>query len=136
MLNYTPTEFKIQNSTSQFASRDRRERILAFPSEQVSEQLVLKEDHMFVTTNTMGDMPPGGSLGLYYNDTRYLSVYNLTIEGKEPVILSSSSEHNFMANLQLTNPALGLENGSTILPNTISLRRNRLMENGMRERIG
>jgi glycogen debranching enzyme len=109
---------------------------LASPSEQVSEQLVLKEDQMFVTTNTMGDMPPGGSLGLYYSDTRYLSVYTLTIEGKQPVLLSASSEHNFMANLQLTNPALGLENGNMILPNTISLRRNRLVENGMRERVG
>src|SRR5207253_7409298 len=58
------------------------------------------------------------------------------IEGKEPVLLSSSSEHNFMANLQLTNPALGLENGYTILPNTISLRRNRLVQGGMLERIG
>jgi glycogen debranching enzyme len=84
----------------------------------------------------MGDMPSGESLGLYHKDTRYLSLYCLTIEGKEPVLLSASSEHNFMANLQLTNPALGLENGYTILPNTISLRRNRLVQDGMRERIG
>src|SRR5436190_2527238 len=106
------------------------------PSEQVSEQLVLKEDQMFITTNAMGDMPQGDSLGLYFNDMRYLSLYALTIEGQQPVILSSSSEHNFMANLQLANPALGLENGYTILTNTISLRRNRLMHGGMRERIG
>ncbi len=104
--------------------------------DQVSEQLVLKEEGIFVTSNTLGDMPSGGSLGLYYNDTRYLSLYTLTLEGKEPVLLSASSEHNFMANLQLTNPALGLANGNTILPNTISLRRNRLMHSGMRERIG
>jgi glycogen debranching enzyme len=106
------------------------------PNEQVSEHIVLKENDVFVTSNAMGDMPSGDSLGLYYNDTRYLSLYTLTVEGKEPVLLSSSSEHNFMANLQLTNPALGLESGSTILPNTISLRRNRLVQNGMRERIG
>lgn len=109
---------------------------MASPTEQVSEHLVLKEDQVFVTTNAMGDMPSGESLGLYYKDTRYLSLYCLTIEGKEPVLLSSSSEHNFMANLQLTNPPLGLENGSTILPNSISLRRNRLVQHGMRERIG
>src|SRR5213595_176059 len=96
--------------------------------EQISDQLVLKEDQIFITTDTMGDMPTGGSLGLYYNDTRYLSLYSLSIEGKQPVLLSSSSEHNFMANMQLTNPALGLENGYTILPNTISLRRNRLVQ--------
>ncbi len=109
---------------------------MAAPTEQVSEHLVLKEDQIFVTSNSMGDMPSGDSLGLYYCDTRYLSIYMLTIEGQEPVLLSSSSEHNFMANLQLTNPALGLENGYTILPNTISLRRNRLVRGGMIERIG
>ena len=91
---------------------------------------------MFVTSNAQGDIPLGDSLGMYSNDTRYLSLYTLKMEGKEPVLLSSSSEHNFMANLQLTNPALGLENGSTILPNTVSVRRNRLVEGGMHERIG
>ncbi|HEX9988938.1 MAG TPA: amylo-alpha-1,6-glucosidase [Chloroflexia bacterium] len=106
------------------------------PIEPLSEQLALKGDQIFVTTNTSGDIPVGGSLGLYHNDTRYLSLYTLTIEGKEPVLLSASSEHNFMANLQLTNPPIGLEDGTTILPNTISLRRNRLMNGGMRERIG
>lgn len=105
-------------------------------AEPLSEQIVLKEDQIFVTTNTLGDIPLGDSLGLYYNDTRYLSVYTLTIENKEPVLLSASSEHNFMANLQLTNPALGLQGGTTILPNTVSVRRNRLLCGGMRERIG
>ncbi len=107
------------------------------PNEQVSGQLVLKEDDTFVTTNSQGDIPSGQSLGLYHNDTRYLSVYTMTIEGKEPVLLSASNEHNFMANLQLANPALGLPDGTTILPNTISIRRNRLVhDRGMRERIG
>src|SRR5688500_12975575 len=41
-----------------------------------------------------------------------------------------------MANIQLTNPALGLDGGQTILTNTLSLRRNRLLSGGMRERIG
>jgi glycogen debranching enzyme len=109
---------------------------LASPGDQISEQLVLKEDQVFITTNSMGDIPLGQSLGLYYCDTRYLSLYTLLIEGKEPVLLSASSEHNFMANLQLTNPPIGLEDGTAILPNTISLRRNRLMRDGMRERIG
>lgn len=102
----------------------------------VSDQIVLKEDRMFVTTDTCGDIHAGSSLGLYMNDTRYLSIYTLLIEGLEPVPLSSSSEHNFMANLQLTNPPLGLEDGTTVLPNSVSLRRNRLMQGGMRERIG
>lgn len=109
---------------------------LPAPNEQVSNYTVLKEDQIFITTNAMGDMPIGASLGLYYKDTRYLSLYTLTLEGKEPVLLSASSEHNFMANLQLANPALGLGDGSMVLPNTISLRRNRLVQGGVRERIG
>lgn len=101
------------------------------------DQLVLKEEGVFATSNLRGDMPLGQSTGLYAHDTRYLSLYYLTLEGREPVLLSASSEQNFVANLQLTNPPLGLENGSTILPNSVSLRRNRLMRDGsMRERIG
>ena len=100
------------------------------------DQIVLKEEGVFATSNLKGDMPLGQSMGLYSNDTRYLSLYYLTVEGLEPILLSASSEQNFIANLQLTNPPLGLENGSTILPNTVSLRRNRLMQGGMRERIG
>ena len=45
------------------------------PNEQISEQLVLKEDQIFVTTNDRGDIPLGNSLGLYHKDTRYLSLY-------------------------------------------------------------
>ena len=97
---------------------------------------MLKEEGVFATSNLRGDMPLGKSAGLYSNDTRYLSLYHLTVEGREPVLLSASSEQNFIANLQLTNPPLGLENGSAILPNSVSLRRNRLMRGGMRERIG
>ncbi len=98
---------------------------------------MLKEEGVFATSNLRGDMPLGQSTGLYAHDTRYLSLYTLSLEGQEPVLLSASSEQNFIANLQLTNPALGLENGSTILPNSVSLRRNRLMHGGgLRERIG
>jgi hypothetical protein len=41
---------------------------LAAPNEQVSGQLVLKEDETFVTTNPEGDIPLGQSLGLCYRD--------------------------------------------------------------------
>ena len=67
----------------------------------VADQLVLKEEGVFATSNLKGDIPLGESLGLYCNDTRYLSLYYLTLEGQDPVLLSASSEQNFIANLQL-----------------------------------
>src|SRR5689334_3523683 len=89
--------------------------------------LVLKEGGIFIVTDDRGDMGPGQRLGLYYNDTRYLSIYSLKIAGLPPTLLSSSCEQNFMANLQFTNPTIELPDGETILPHTISIRRNRFV---------
>lgn len=100
------------------------------------DKLVLRENEMFMVSDQRGDMGLGQRLGLYYHDTRYLSVYQLTLDGQSPTLLSSSCEQDFMANLQFTNPILAQAAGPDILPHTISLRRNRLVHDGLRERIG
>jgi glycogen debranching enzyme len=99
-------------------------------------KLVLREGDMFMVSDQRGDMAVGQTLGLYYHDTRYLSVYQLALNGQTPTLLSSSCEQDFMANLQFTNPTLAQEGKPDILPHTISLRRNRLVRDGLRERIG
>ncbi|HMA33701.1 MAG TPA: amylo-alpha-1,6-glucosidase [Chloroflexia bacterium] len=99
-------------------------------------KLVLREGDMFMVSDQRGDMAPGQTLGLYYNDTRYLSVFELALSGQAPTLLSSSCEQDFMANLQFTNPTLPRPAAPDVLPHTISLRRNRLVQDGLRERIG
>ena len=99
-------------------------------------KLVLRENEIFMVSDQAGDTAAGQTLGLYYHDTRYLSVYQLAINGQAPILLSSSCEQDFMANLQFTNPTLTQPAGRDVLPHTISLRRNRLVRDGLRERIG
>lgn len=99
---------------------------------------VLKEGQIFLVTDENGDIAALNveGQGLYYQDTRFLSVYELTVQGEKPQLLSSGGEHNFMTNLQLTNPPLALEDGTPVLPRSISIRRNRFIHDGLHERIG
>src|SRR6476646_5054381 len=99
-------------------------------------KLVLREGDMFVVSDPRGDMAVGQTLGFFYRDMRYLSVYHLALDDQAPTLLSSSAEQDFMANLQFTNPTLSREEEPDVLPHTISLRRNRLVRDGLRERIG
>jgi glycogen debranching enzyme len=100
-------------------------------------QIVLREGNVFMVADPRGDMALGDRRGLYAHDTRYLSVYHLTVNGENPTLLSSSCEQDFMANLQFTNPLLpGVDGASDVLPHSVSIRRNQLVHDGLRERIG
>jgi glycogen debranching enzyme len=110
----------------------------------LSGKLVLKENLVFMVSAEDGDVMQSNTegLGLYYKDTRYLSVLEIQVNGYTPALLTSSGEFNFMGNIQGANPLMQLpvENGEkktvTILPRTISIRRNRFIEDGMHERLG
>jgi hypothetical protein len=46
------------------------------------EQSVLKEDELVMVSDDLGNIPERKRrLGLYYRDTRYLSIFELTING-------------------------------------------------------
>ncbi len=121
----------------------------------MSGRLVLKENLVFMVSAEDGDVPQTNTegWGLYYKDTRYLSVLELEVNGYTPILMTSSGEFNFMGNIQSANPLIQLPaenndhseeangngngNGTvTLLPRTISIRRNRFIEDGMHERLG
>ncbi len=93
---------------------------------------------MFAVSNASGDMPIGNEygFGLYHLDTRFLSGFQLTINGRPPILLSSSVDRAYVATFQLVNPALSIEGGADIPRQTISLRRTRFVHRGLHERIG
>ena len=76
--------------------------------------------------------------GLYYRDTRHLSLFEMDISGTRLTLLSASGELNFMSNLQFANDTLLGPNAEIIAEaRTISIRRNRfLYGDGMHERLG
>src|SRR5690606_32595868 len=68
----------------------------------------------------------GRELGLYYEDTRFLSLAALTIDDKQPILLSAYAESPSHLVHYLTSPVLPqLPHGSLLL------RRSHLVSRGM-----
>ena len=101
---------------------------------------MLKEGQIFLVADRAGDVKALNheGHGLYFRDTRYLSLYELSITGTRLTLLSSSGELNFMSNLQVANDTLLGPNGEIVAePRTISIRRNRFIHgDGLHERLG
>jgi glycogen debranching enzyme len=105
----------------------------------LEDRVILKEDQVFVVSDLNGDIPHGNEqgLGLYRADTRYLSVYELRVNGLLPILLNNSIDRAYVATFQLVNPALKNPDGSPIPRQTLSIRRSRFVHAGaMHERIG
>src|SRR5688572_22306560 len=69
----------------------------------------LKHGDTFALFDHFGDLTQeqGGSLGLYHEDTRYLSRLRLSIEQRAPLLLSSTVRtNNAVLDVDLTNPDL------------------------------
>src|SRR5918992_5555709 len=67
----------------------------------------LKYGDAFAVMDAHGDIGtrPETAEGLYYRDTRYLSHFELRLEGKRPLLLSSAVHEDKAAlSVELTNP--------------------------------
>src|SRR5262245_4705258 len=103
------------------------------------ERSVLKEGQIFLVTDRAGDIKALNheGHGLYYRDTRHLSLFEIHVSGTRLVQLSSAGELNFMSNLQFANDTLiGQDGQKSAEPRTISIRRNRFLHDGLHERFG
>ena len=73
---------------------------------------VLKQGDTFGLFDRYGDIHSlrSGSQGLYHEGTRFLSRFELTINGERPLLLSSTvKEDNVLLNVDLTSPAMNHE---------------------------
>src|SRR5689334_11930986 len=104
---------------------------------------VLKHENLFMLSSAHGDIRPDGrGLGLYDNDTRVLSTYDLELNGVRPVVLRAGPAASFQSSIQLTNPDLFADPGRELDGSELVLRRQslgvvreRVIANGFRERI-
>ncbi|MGA7731771.1 MAG: glycogen debranching N-terminal domain-containing protein [Chloroflexia bacterium] len=101
----------------------------------LSEQLVLKEGDLFLVTDETGDVKGHTALGLYYQDTRFLSHLTFDLNDQQPELLNYSSSLNFLGTLQFANRVFKLENGTLILKQTVSIRRTRFISEGLHDRF-
>jgi glycogen debranching enzyme len=94
---------------------------------------VIKENDLFFLTDDKGNIPQENSygLGLYTKDTRFLSKFDIKINGQDPILLSSSADENYMAKILLTNPHME-EDGELILwRESVEIERKRLIYDGV-----
>jgi glycogen debranching enzyme len=100
---------------------------------QERRPLTLKHGDTFAVFDRNGDAVsgPGSPEGVFHRDTRYLSHLSLTINGKRPMLLSSTlRDDNATLTCDLTNPDLFDDKGKLILGHDlVHLRRSRFLWN-------
>ena len=98
----------------------------------------LKEGEVVLITPDDGSIPADdpGAHGLYYHDMRFVSVFELRVNGEPPMLLSANGDENYVATFQLINDRLVLGDGTDLAPQSLSIRRTRFVADGWRERIG
>jgi glycogen debranching enzyme len=82
----------------------------------ISDAVVIKDGERFFLCPPDGQIPTDGmhGYGLYQHDTRFLSGYELRIHDVVPDSLAATAAAGTRALLELTNPAIRLENDRTI----------------------
>ncbi|MDE5415059.1 amylo-alpha-1,6-glucosidase [Alkalihalobacterium chitinilyticum] len=92
---------------------------------------VIKENDVFLLTDEKGNIPENHSYGagLYTKDTRYLSKFNVKINGENPVLLSSNADENYMATILLTNPHMEKDGSLILWRESVEIERKRFIYN-------
>ena len=100
-----------------------------------ASHLAVKEGDLFLYSNELGQVPGAENsvLGLYYRDTRYLSRYELTVAGRQPVLLSASADRGYAATVELTNLEARTADGRTLPQASVHVRRTRLVADRLYE---
>jgi glycogen debranching enzyme len=97
----------------------------------------IKHDRVFLLTDRYGDIPAGNTaaLGLYFRDTRFLSRYELTVDGMRPTYLHSEVDRNYSMLVETTLPVISVDPSGVRTPKNLSISRHRWLEHGMHETI-
>lgn len=101
------------------------------------EKLVVKEGELFLYSDIEGNIPreDTSGLGMYYQDTRFLNTFNLTLFGASPVLLSSTADRGFMSQIELTNTDFMTADGMVVPQETINIRRIRVVNGRLYELV-
>ncbi len=100
----------------------------------------LKAGDAFAVLDTNGDCGsvPDSPEGLFFQDTRYLSRFELRFEGKRPLLLGSAiQDDNAALTVDLTNPDIRPGEDTALPRDIIALNRTKFLWQGvLHERIG
>src|SRR6185437_7157082 len=116
-----------------------RRYVLATSSREGDPIRVLKYGESFALFDRFGDMPRAGSgeHGLYHEGTRFLSRYELRLNGKRPILLHSSVRRdNSVLSVDGTNPDLHEDGRLATVKGTLHLARSWVLwKAGCHERL-
>ena len=104
--------------------------------------LTLKDNELFLITDTLGNIYDTGcstdgiegSMGLFCRDTRFLSRAELQIEGRSPILFSSTARKGFDMVVLCSNRQIG-ENEDVIKTETIGIHREIMIKGGLFEHM-
>src|SRR5437867_12689140 len=98
-------EAQPESVPTQGESRPGQVAVPVLVTDLAGKTLAIKEGETFLYSDTEGNLDDRKDygLGLYHKDTRFLSHFVMKLSGREPVLLSSSSERAYMAFVDLTN---------------------------------
>jgi glycogen debranching enzyme len=105
----------------------------------LADRVILKHNDVMFVSDLAGDVPAGNDagLGLYRSDSRFLSTFELRLNGRRPILLNHGVDRAYVATFQLSNPVLEPRHGGATIPKqSLSLRRTRFVHDGVHERIG
>jgi glycogen debranching enzyme len=90
----------------------------------INESVVIKEENLFLVSEADATMPigPFHPLGLYYNDCRFMSGWELDVMGYKPRLLVCSAGKGNCSIHELTNNELTLDGGPHLPPQTLQIR--------------
>jgi len=94
-------------------------------------RLTLKDGDLFGVFDRFGDILPLGKneQGLYYGGTRFLSHYELRINGLRPLVLSSNvDEDDILLTVDLTNPDLYSKGRLALPKDTMHIMRSKVLD--------
>jgi glycogen debranching enzyme len=91
-------------------------------------QITINEDTSFFIADELGDATAGNEQGFYYGDRRFLSIYQLRLNGRRLRPLAVHTLEHYHAIHLLSNPV-----GEALLPESLTLVRHRLVGHGLHE---
>lgn len=91
---------------------------------------VIKENQLFLITDKNGDISPESGNGLFTSDTRFLSRFEIGINGQKPILLSSSADENYIAVIRLTNPHMEKDDELILWRESVEIERKRFIYEG------
>jgi len=78
------------------------------PVSQGPPSVTINHDHQFLVCDVDATMEPDGDVGFFARDTRFVSGYRITINGRSPLLLDGSTVDHFSARHEFVTPELPL----------------------------